>query len=37
MTLEDEPPGWKGVQYAAGEEQSALINNCRMNEVAGPK
>ena len=34
MTLEDELPGSKGVQYATREEQR---NRSRKNEVAGPK
>ena len=38
MTTEDEPfPRLEGVQYATGEEQRAIINSSRKNEVAGPK
>ena len=37
MRLGDEPPGLGKVQYATGEEQRALINSSRKNEVAGPK
>ena len=34
MTPEDEPPTFKGVQYATGEEQR---NSSRKNEAAEPK
>jgi len=37
MTLEDEPPRLKGVQYATGEEQKAITNSSRKNEADGPK
>ena len=37
MTLEDEPPRPKSVQYATGEEQRAISNSSRKNEVPGPK
>ena len=37
MTLEDEPPRLKGVQYATGEEQKAITNSSRKNEVTAPK
>ena len=40
MTMEDEPPSpprLEGVQYATGEEQSAITNSSRKNEVAGSK
>ena len=37
MTLEDEPPRLKGVQYATGEEQRAITNNFRKNGIAGLK
>ena len=37
MTLEDEPPRPKSVQYATGEEQRAITNCSRKNEVAEPK
>ena len=36
-TLEDEPPRSEGIQYVTGEEQRAIINSSRKNEVAGPK
>ena len=35
MTLEDEPPKSKDVQYATGEEQRAITSSSRKNEVAG--
>ena len=37
--LEDEAPQprLEGVQYATGEEQRAITNSSRNNEVAGPK
>jgi len=34
MTPKDEPPR-KGVQYVTGEEQRAIINSSKKNEVAG--
>ena len=37
MTLEDEPPRSEGIQCAAGEEQRAITNSAKKNEVAGPK
>ena len=37
MTLEDEPPRLKGVQYATGEEQRAITNNFIKKEADGPK
>ena len=37
MTPEDEPPRSEGVQYATGEEQRAVGNSSRKNDVAGPK
>ena len=37
MTLEDEPPRSEGVQYPTGEEQRAITNSSRKNEVTGPK
>ena len=37
MTLEDEPPRSEGVQYPTGEEQRAITNSSRKNEVVGPK
>ena len=37
MTLEDEPPRPKSVQYATGEEQRAISNSSRKNEATGPK
>ena len=37
MTPEAEPPRLEGVQYATGEEQRAVTNSSRKNEVAGPK
>ena len=33
----DEPTRLGGVQYATGEEQRAITNSSRKNEVAGPK
>ena len=36
-TLEDEPPRSEGIQYVTGEEQRAITNSSRKNEVAGPK
>ena len=37
MTPKDECPRWEGVQYATGEEQRAITNSSRKNEVTGPK
>ena len=37
MTPEDEPPRSEGVQYATGEEQRAITNSSRKNEMAGTK
>ena len=37
MTLENEPPRSEGVQYATGEERTAITHSSRKNEVAGPK
>ena len=37
MTLEDGPPRLEGLPYATGEEQKAITNSSRKNEVAGPK
>ena len=37
MTLEDELPMLEGVQYTTEEEQRAITNSSRKNEVAGPK
>ena len=40
MTLEDEPPPRprsEGIQYATGEEQRAITNSSRENEVVGQK
>ena len=34
MTLEDELPRFKGVQYTTEEEQRAITNSSRKNEVA---
>ena len=36
-TPEDEPPRSRGVQYATGEEQRAIINSSRKNEAAGER
>ena len=33
----DEPPRLQGIQYASGEEQKAITNSSRKNEVSGPK
>ena len=35
MTLKDEPPRLKGVQYANGGEWRAIINSSRKTEVSG--
>ena len=37
VTSKDEPPRLEGVQYATGEEQRAITNSPRKNEVTGPK
>ena len=37
MTPEDQHPRSEGVQYATGEEQRAITNSSRKNEVTGPK
>ena len=39
MTAEDEPPAPRaeGVHYGSGEEQRAITNSSRKNEVAEPK
>ena len=37
MTLEDKTSRMEGVQYATGEEQRAITNSSRKNEVTGPK
>ena len=37
MTPEDEPRRWEGVQYATKEEQRAITNSSKKNEVTGPK
>ena len=37
MTPEHEPTRLEGVQYATGEEQTAITNNSRENKVVGPK
>ena len=39
MTAEDEPPAPRseGVHYGTGEEQRAITNSSRKNEVAEPK
>jgi len=37
MTPEDELPRSGGVRYATGEEQRAVGNSSRKNDVAGPK
>ena len=37
MTLKDDPSRSEGVQYATGEEQTAITNASRKNEAAGPK
>jgi len=37
MTPDDEPPRTEGVPYATREEQRAVTNSSRKNEVAGPK
>ena len=36
-TPEDELPRPEGVQYATGEEQRAITNNSKKNEVTGTK
>ena len=37
MTVRDKAPRFEGVQYATGEEWSAITNSSRKNEVTGPK
>ena len=37
ITLKDEPLRSEGVQYAPGEEPTAVTNSSRKNEVSGPK
>ena len=37
MTPENEPPSSEGVRYATGEEQRAITDSSRKNEVAAPK
>ena len=37
MTTEDEPHRLEGIQYVTGEEQRAITNSSRKNEVVGPK
>ena len=37
MTPEDEPAWLKGVQYATGEEQRAVIISSKKKEAPGPK
>ena len=37
MTPEDKPPRLEGVQYATREEQRAIMNCSKKNEMAGPK
>ena len=37
MTIENEPPMLKDVQYVTGEEQRAITNSSRKNEAVGPK
>ena len=37
MTLKDDPSRSEGIQYATGEEQTAITNTSRKNEAAGPK
>ena len=37
MTLKDEPLQLEGIQYAIGEDQTAITNNFKKNEAAGPK
>ena len=37
MTLEDEPPGSEGVQYATEEEWRAITNSAGKNEAAETK
>ena len=36
LTLEDEQPRLEGVQYAMGEDERAIINTSRKNELAEP-
>ena len=37
MTWEDQCPRSEGVRYATGEEQRAITNSSRKNELTGPK
>ena len=37
VTLEDEPSGLEGVQYATREEWRAINNSSRKKEAAGPQ
>ena len=37
VTAEDKAPREKDVQYATGEEQRAITNSSRSNEMAAPK
>jgi len=37
MTPEDELPRSESIQYATGEEQKAITNSSRKNEVTAPK
>ena len=37
MTPKDEPPRWEGIQHATKEEQRAITNSSKKNEVSGPK
>ena len=37
VTPEDEPSVSEGVQYATEEEQRAITNSSRKNEMSGPK
>ena len=37
MTLEDKSPRSEGVQYATGEQQRAVTDSSKKNELYGPK
>ena len=37
MTPENEAPRLEGVQYTTGEDQRAITNSSRKNEMVGPK
>ena len=37
LAPEDEPHRLEGIQYVTGEEQRAITNSSRKNEVVGPK